>query len=208
MPRSYGTIIFILILFFLFWWGLGDLRHVGTVGLVYVTFCEEVGVCWRGDFCLRTRSLFSEAWWGFFIEKFVLLRSMRSFGWSVCVSALKFIFVAPKVFCLVSEWAVQSFMRWSVVSSNFWRCEQSLQYMVNVVFSMSARLFSSLWPVRALVSVLSDAFGRFIKVFLGRVHCSLWGWRLGSIPRLGLCFAVQGLWMRLRRLTDHVDEMI
>ena len=36
--------------------------------------------------------------------------------------------------------------------------------MEDAVFSMSARLFSSLCPVRDLVSVLRDAFGRLITI--------------------------------------------
>ena len=68
-----------------------------------------------------------------FISFFVLI---------VFVSLLKSILGKPKILCLDSSCAGQSFMRWSAVSSFFWRCEQSLQYIVEAVLSLLECLLS------------------------------------------------------------------
>ena len=51
----------------------------------------------------------------------VSVSSMSSLGCLVIVRALKSIVGAPKIFCLDSERAGQSIVRWSAVSSIIWR---------------------------------------------------------------------------------------
>ena len=79
-----------------------------------------------------------------FISFFVLI---------VFVSLLKSILGKPKILCLDSSCAGQSFMRWSAVSSFFWRCEQSLQYIVDTGFFLCQTTFQrnvaharEMWP--------------------------------------------------------------
>ena len=89
---------------------------------------------------------------------------IRPFGCIVVVRAVKSIVGAPKILCLDSECAGQSFIRCSAVSSIFCRLEQSLQYFEEAVFSLPECLLSSLCPVRAFVIVLSEFFDRFMRI--------------------------------------------
>ena len=81
---------------------------------------------------------------------------IRPLGCIVVVRAMKSIVGAPKILCLDSECAGQSFIRCSAVSSIFCRLEQSLQYFEEAVLSLPECLLSSLCPVRAFVIVLSE----------------------------------------------------
>ena len=105
----------------------------------------------------------------------------------VFVSLLKSILGKPKILCLDSSCAGQSFMRWSAVSSFFWRCEQSLQYIVEAVLSLLECLLSSLCPVSALVTVLREFLFRLMRYFCA---CSFFSVRLniGAHSSLMLLF--------------------
>ena len=75
----------------------------------------------------------------------------------------------------------------NAVSSVFWRWAQSLQWEVDAVSSLSARLFSSLCPVSAFVSVLSEFFGRLISISCA-LSLSLVRLKIGAQSSLMLLF--------------------